>query len=155
MIELQENHFVALSEFRLAWRFNDPNYHVLPSEALADLRPLDASCAASINLSVTAASTVHQSGPSEPIARIDAAGSSDQAVKAASAELAALPIAGAQRVIVSWDQDHALETSWLTFRSYWNDFCYPSSDDVTIVPLEGGWTLRYHHWEQFSYVGAA
>jgi hypothetical protein len=31
-------------------------------------------------------------------------------------------------------------------------FCYPSSDDVTVVPVSGAWQLIYHHYEQFDFV---
>jgi hypothetical protein len=47
MIELATTDFVSLTEFRLIWRFTDPKYRVLPPEALADVRPLSSSRAAS------------------------------------------------------------------------------------------------------------
>jgi len=56
------------------------------------------------------------------------------------------------RVFISWSEDLAVETSWDIFTEYWDDFCYPSSDDVTIIPVAGSWRLSYHHYEQFEFV---
>jgi hypothetical protein len=55
------------------------------------------------------------------------------------------------RVVVSWDRRTALETSWGTFASQWESFCYPGSDDATVCPLDERWVLCYHHWEAFSF----
>lgn len=41
---------------------------------------------------------------------------------------------------------------WGTFVSFWDDFCYAGSDDVTILPLREHWTLCYDHDEQFRFV---
>jgi hypothetical protein len=54
-------------------------------------------------------------------------------------------------VYVSWSEDLAIETSWSIFTEYWDDFCYPSSDNVTVVPIGGIWQLVYHHYEQFDF----
>lgn len=56
------------------------------------------------------------------------------------------------RVYVSWSKDLAVEMSWNIFTEYWDDLCYPSSDDVTVVPVSGTWQLVYHHYEQFDFI---
>jgi len=86
-----------------------------------------------------------------PAIDIDASWSSEQDHVRVTEALTALPIASEQRIVVEWDRVDVLETSWRTFRDYWDDFCYPSSDDVTICPVDGGWVLCYHHWERFSF----
>src|SRR3954451_13209580 len=45
------------------------------------------------------------------------------------------------RISISWDPQTALETRWDLFTSHWNDFCYPSSDDVFISPIDNSWLL--------------
>jgi len=45
----------------------------------------------------------------------------------------------------------AIETTWSIFTEYWDAFCYPSSDDVTVVPVTGSWRLVYYHYEQFEF----
>jgi hypothetical protein len=54
-------------------------------------------------------------------------------------------------VTLSWDSDTALHTSWELFTARWDDFCYPASDDVFILPDSRGWVLLYHHAEGFSF----
>jgi len=46
-------------------------------------------------------------------------------------------------VYVSWSQDLAIETTWSIFTEYWDAFCHPSSDDVTVVAVTGSWRLVY------------
>lgn len=52
-------------------------------------------------------------------------------------------------VVVSWDAAHAILTDSELFISHWDDFCYPSSDDVSVMPLDGSWVLHFWHWQQF------
>jgi len=34
---------------------------------------------------------------------------------------------------------------------YWDDFCYPGSDDVAISPEDDSWLLFYFHEEMFEF----
>jgi len=61
-----------------------------------------------------------------------------------------LPIS-AQEVILVWDEATALALPWDMFCNYWDDFCYPSSDDVDIFTQNGNVFLRWHHSEVFEY----
>jgi hypothetical protein len=54
-------------------------------------------------------------------------------------------------VVVQWNRDLAVETKWSVFCTYWDSFCYPSSDDVDVFPVLRGWLLQYHHWEEFEF----
>ena len=57
-----------------------------------------------------------------------------------------------QDVIVLWDKHVGAVVPWRVFCEYWDNFCYPSSDDNVIVPIEGSWFLWYHHEEQFWFL---
>jgi hypothetical protein len=57
----------------------------------------------------------------------------------------------AERVILVWSPSTALLMSWDVFVTYWNDFCYPSSDDVDVFVECGPLFLRWHHFEEFEY----
>jgi hypothetical protein len=50
-------------------------------------------------------------------------------------------------VIVSWDRQLAVFTTWGVFCHYWDDFCFPISHDVLIWPVSEHWALFYHHEE--------
>lgn len=136
MIELQPADFSPLPEFGRAWRFLDPKYNVLPPAALADLHPISPNRLATMNAVLEIASARIATGLAQ-LTDIDAACESEEARGLISAALGGLPIRTDQRVIVGWDRDDIFETSWRTFCAYWGDFCYPSSDDVTIYPLDG------------------
>jgi len=56
-----------------------------------------------------------------------------------------------QTVIVSWDNNLAALVKWKVFCEFWDDFCYPSSDDVAIFPLSEEWMLFYSHSECFDF----
>ncbi|HEY5894211.1 MAG TPA: hypothetical protein VIT91_13380 [Chthoniobacterales bacterium] len=45
----------------------------------------------------------------------------------------------------------ALRTGWEFFTAHWDDFCYPLSDEVLILPDSGGWVLLYQHQETFFF----
>jgi hypothetical protein len=56
-----------------------------------------------------------------------------------------------QSILVSWDKDTAVVTDWGVFCDYWDDFCYPASDDVTVLPMAVEWILSYGHGESFEF----
>lgn len=57
-----------------------------------------------------------------------------------------------EKIIVNWGPDSAVITDSATFIKYWDDFCYPSSDDVSIYPEDESWLLQYFHFVVFSFV---
>ncbi len=129
---------MTIQEFPLAWRWTNPSHSVLPPEVLAGIRPLSASEAAGI-------STV-----SPEIASVVSTAASDSVD--VRRWLRIVQPDSRVHVYVSWNRDLAVETSWRIFTEYWDDFCYPSSDDISIVPVGGTWQLIYHHYEQFDFV---
>ena len=151
MLELRPTDFLPLQEFGLKWRFTDPKYKVLPPDAIADLHPLSAARAAALVLLLDEASRALHDGSDASATTIDAGCGGEQDYPRVIGALHALPIAPEERVVVVWDKVNALETSWRTFCGYWDGFCYPSSDDVTICPIESGWMLDYHHGEWFAF----
>jgi len=68
-----------------------------------------------------------------------------------SSFLASLGIDDSTLVFLSWDPNVALRTPWGIFRDYWDDFCYPASDDLTITPADDSWLLFYFHEEMFEF----
>ena len=132
---------MTIQEFPLAWRWTQSSHAVLPPKVLARIVPLSPSEAARVqtSASVEQASVISCSA--------------DDSADVRSWLRRVQPDERAS-VYVSWSEDLAVETSWGIFIEYWDDFCYPSSDDVTIAPVAGGWRLIYHHYEQFEFVTA-
>lgn len=52
-----------------------------------------------------------------------------------------------ENVIVTWNRTMTVKTTKEVFLKYWDDFCYPSSDDVTIISEETNWVMFYRHFE--------
>lgn len=52
-----------------------------------------------------------------------------------------------ESVFVTWNRTTTIRTTKEIFIKYWDDFCYPSSDDVTIISEETNWIMFYRHFE--------
>lgn len=129
--------------FPLAWRWTQPSHNVLPPEVMAEIIPIAQAIAPS---GVTAHGELDRSC-FDHVQNASADVSFDDGAK----WLRLLPVALSEQVIVRWDASTAVRTTWEVFTSYWDDFCYPGSDDVEVFPQSGAWLLLYHHWEQFEW----
>lgn len=144
MLSFEPNDFIELSDFALAWRWCDPHRATeLPAEARRRIRPLTSTAAARVGDRASFLCDRRRDG----MRRIPADGEADRVRQM----LATLPIDEHARVVVSWSDDVAVVTDWPTFRAYWDEFCYPSSDDVTIWPLDERWSLCYDHYAEFRF----
>jgi hypothetical protein len=147
MIEIAPADVLPLEQFALAWRFTDASRADFAPTGLADLRPLRDRAAEALEDRLLPVWAAHHEAAADGAVWFDAGADAE----ASRAALAALPGAGAERVLVHWGLAVALETSWGTFVAHWDDFCYPGSDDVLVTPLTEAWVLCYHHWEEFSF----
>ena len=143
MIEIREAEFVPLDEFPLQWRFTDARYAQVSPDVLRRIRAL----------APLAAARVH----SQTVARCREAGRftvafrTDDPPAEVQRRLRELPPEANCTVLVSWDAETAAVTEWEVFVAHWDDFCYPASDDVTVAPLSGAWTLCYRHYDVFQF----
>lgn len=149
MINIEETDFRSIDSFPLKWRWTDSRWNKLPDDALNSIQPLSKSKAHGLCQYSLAFS--NQSGLIESlfenILRMDASDDSSeirQWLLDRSPELN-------QAIVVSWDNELAALVNWKVFCEYWDDFCYPSSDDATIFPLSGKWMLFYSHDEYFIF----
>lgn len=134
---------MTILDFPLVWRWTDTRYTVFPPDVLTQLSPCSADEA-----SRHFERAVALSRPEDAVApRICADAPQEQV----SAWLRARKLRLIEDVTVCWSAETALRTHWTTFTERWDDFCYPSSDDVTILPDSGSWILMYHHWNEFEF----
>ena len=149
MINIEEPDFGSLDSFPLKWRWTDSRWNKLPDDALNSIQPLSES--KSRELCQYSLAFSNQSGLIESlfdfVSRIDASDDSPEIRQWLLELLSDLN----QTVVVSWDNELAALVSWKVFCEYWDDFCYPSSDDVAIFPLSGEWMLFYSHDEYFMF----
>jgi len=137
------NAVTPLHEFTLGWRFTGQRHALLDARTLARLTTPDRE----------SASRLAGEG-AKRWADIDGrplAFRSDETPGDVRRGLVALPIEPTTRIVLSWNPATALIADWEIFAAHWDDFCYPASDDVTIWPLRGDWTLCYRHYEVFQF----
>jgi hypothetical protein len=153
--QIDASDLVPLQDFSLRYRWTEPRYNVLPPSALGAIRPLTAAKARQIDrlaLPYLRSLAINPVGAiPEYFAGAITAFSTFRDESTVPARLQALVPDDEQSVVASWDDRTAVLTSWWVFRTYWDDFCYPSSDDVTVVPQSGEWLLWYDHEERFVF----
>lgn len=164
MIELGPDDCRPLDLFTLRWRWTDSKWALLPAVALAQIQPLTEAKARELwdrILSTSSASSAliaiaHRFAPTLPAAhppfislsRIEAA---DPPPAVVAQQLATLVPLSAVPVIVVWQPTEAVAVPWEVFCTYWNTFCYPASDEPSILPLDERWCLEWHHDEYFLF----
>lgn len=152
MIIIDPADVVPLDQFPLAWRFTDERWTRRGAGQLRDIHPLSAGRAAELHGPMIAACQAAREAARDTAAEHVAAACQDEAgARRVGEALASLGPADDERIVISWDPRAALETSWRTFRTHWEVFCYPGSDDATITSVDERWVLCYHHWEEFSF----
>ena len=131
----------TIQEFPLIWRWTSRSHPVFPAAVLSQLQPLG----------LPEAQLAH-----ERLLRFQRGAGLKHSAEVSEEEgliwLRERHTGLSDIVTVSWDPKCALRTSWVIFTEYWGDFCYPSSDDVTIWPDSEQWALHFHHWEEFEFV---
>lgn len=165
MIKLEEEDFSLLEEVpELQWRWTKST--ILPEHELAQIRPLVETKAEEIwnetdmywaqiggyLWNFTKGQPPYEpkiplfEGPAQVIPTKDTSLSAQ-----ITQELFALETHGEMHVIVMWEPTVAVATPWQLFCSYWDDFCYPVSDDVRIFPISQLWFLAYTHNDFFTF----
>jgi uncharacterized protein len=152
MLAENEQDYRPLDTFRLAWRWTDPHYTVLPPDVLADIRPLTDSRAHMYDAYLRVRARSYEEGfmPAgyKLVEQLDTSNAEAEQVRN---WLAARIPDRSGRVVILWQPGEAVETSAEAFCRYWDDFCYPGSDDVDVLPLERDWVLVYWHEEVFFF----
>jgi hypothetical protein len=136
----------SIRDFKLFWRWNNPNHFFLPEAVLASMTPLSQNEAREAWLKVKM--MLDNRDPKQCLFRNVRRYPADDT---AYEFLATLEIERMKHVLVSWDEDTALHTTWAIFADNWEAFCYPSSDDVAIAPRDNTWVLIYDHFELFTF----
>ncbi|HEX8279700.1 MAG TPA: hypothetical protein VF540_13440 [Segetibacter sp.] len=149
MISFEDSDFRSIDKLPIKWRWTDSRWNKLPDDALKSIQPLVETKAS--ELCQYSLCFHNQSGLNESlfenIKQVDASGEASeikQWLLGCSSNLN-------QKVIVSWNNENAVLVQWKVFCEFWDDFCYPSSDDVAIFPLTEEWMLFYGHKEVFVF----
>jgi hypothetical protein len=140
---------MSIETFPLAWRWTQPSHAVLPPEVLAQIHPIHAP--ESAQLSAKAGSfTVNGNLSSSNFGSLGVYTTTGSVAEVRS-WLREQQQDATVEVFLAWDSKSVVSTTWQIFTEYWDDFCYPASDDVTVWPKTEAWVLLYHHYEQFEF----
>lgn len=138
-----------LEEFPLKWRWTDARWHQLPPEILERINPLTETKAAELE-------KFHKQYfaladfKNEIVERGETINTELEEITAVEKWLTE-KIEGDIFVFISWHKDWAVRTTAGIFCRYWNTFCYPASDDLTVSGETLSWILFYHHDEKFFF----
>ncbi|WP_456458292.1 hypothetical protein [Reichenbachiella sp.] len=61
-----------------------------------------------------------------------------------------LPNTNDKIVLIWFSGQHTLLTDWKTFADNWDDFFYPSSDDLVVISETWDWIIYIAHFESFQ-----
>ena len=151
MIELNEDDFRPLEEFPLAWRWNDARRRILPVDVFSNIRPLTPDKAKEIYNQFGQRSQRYEGFLPSSFRLVNKINTSIIDAGVVRHWLEAHIQDQEQVVVLSWGATSAVATTANIFCHFWDDFCYPASDDVTILPLSEVWILVYFHEEVFSF----
>lgn len=143
MLSVRLDEIVPMDQFELNWRWTNPSHSMLPQTELIQIRPL----------AVAAANRLHPE-----LGNVALEGNKRTTTKGSAAEVASwlhtiLP--SSSDIAVFWSSSVAVLTTTEIFADRWSSFCYPSSDDLVVVPLSLSWQLEYNHWEEFVWSSIA
>ena len=140
---------VPLDSFSLAWRWIGPDCQELPEDALSTIRCLDEQSARNLSPLLKKANPAPGAISKDYVTAARVSTSSRPAL--VTTWLHDRMVADDVVVAVSWDDVTAVVLPWRTFAAHWQAFCYPSSDDVTVIPADEAWLLVYAHYEEMLF----
>jgi hypothetical protein len=140
---------MTLSEHPLAWRWTDEGHSILPTAILSRMFPVTPEGAESFDLS--SRRWASRDGLSDKWFASIACHSAKGSTAITRQWLLQQHQVSNETVIIAWDSQTALRTDWAVFVSYWDAFCYPSSDDIIVGPPNGDWACCYLHYEEFQF----
>ena len=142
-MEINSTDIDLLNNFPLLWRWNQISHTILSDKDLVSIEPLILSKAQELH---DFANYLDKAEILRKPETLTTTGSEENV----STWLSNC-IHKNERVLVSWNKETGVQMPSTLFIEKWSDFCYPSSDDVFIVPLSGSWILEYRHYEEFSF----
>jgi hypothetical protein len=136
---------VDLAEFPLLWRWTQTTHATLAPDALASIRPIRPDRAATVCEQVVRVPLV----PARPDDRLVVTKQTDRQL--VSQWLERRVREEEIDVILVWDQQTAALVGRGLFIDRWDDFWYPSSDDLSVLGADGRWRIEMHHDGTFEF----
>lgn len=138
----------ALTNFPLLWRWTRETHAKLPPDELESIRPLVEHEAAALCDQV-----VRELAQRKPEERLQVGDESDDT--AVARWLDNVIPNGANELLLIWDRRTAASVPRALFVRRWDDFWYPSSDDLSVIGTDGRWHLEMRHDGLFEFSNSA
>lgn len=149
--EIKEDDFESLENFPLKWRWTDKKYADLPEQIIAQVNPVEAEKANEIY-------SLQSNLVEKNICLDEIFAEDENSVNVQNKETSFVKnwlrtkIGDVEDFIfLSYAEKLSIRTTKEIFCEYWNDFCYPASDDIVISTEKVDWLLIYHHEEIFIF----
>lgn len=145
-IEVDNKEVIPLEDFELNWRWEKTHSPEITETEKAQIEPVSEVESKRLNKIIDFFEKEDNLNTSfTQTDWIGASSESDEKIEHFRSKLTSIIEQWDERVIVTWNRTTTLRASKEIFLKYWDDFCYPSSDDVTIISEKTNWVMFYNH----------
>ena len=147
-IELDANEIIAFEDFKLNWRWDDDHNPDISLEDKRQIIPLSIVESKRINKVIDyfeSESNLYKTFESTDWIR--ASSETKNSIDKFSNDFQKLTQDYNENLFISWNRSTCIYTTKGIFIKYWDDFCYPISDDITIISELTNWVYFYNHIE--------
>ncbi len=142
MININKDDIINIKDFPLIWRWNRSTHSVFSDDELKSIVALNNDKASELNDYIMA---IYNNYKDKYDSLLDIKDGDDKTI----IQWLRKSIGEEKILYISWDKEMGMKIPSVLFINRWSDFCYPSSDDIFILPSSGYWLLEYWHFERF------
>ncbi|WP_107037520.1 hypothetical protein [Brumimicrobium mesophilum] len=147
-IEIDKNEIIALSDFELSWRWEKSHNSIISDFEKDQIIPVSEMESKRLNKVIDFFEL--EDDLSKKFINHDwirATSDHEDNIALFRKKITSILEPWTENVLITWNRGTTLKTTKELFLKYWDDFCYPSSDDVTIISEETNWVMFYNHVE--------
>jgi hypothetical protein len=147
-IELNTEEIIPFDDFELSWRWDNIHNPDISLEEKGLIKPLSVQESKRINKVIDyfeLESNLHNTF--EPTDWIRASSETKDSIDKFSNDFQLLTHDYDESLFIAWNRSTCVYTKKEIFIKFWDDFCYPSSDDITIISELTNWVYFYNHIE--------
>lgn len=147
-IELNTNEIIRFDDFELSWRWDNIHNPDISLDEKRQIKPLSVQESKRINKVINFfESESNLRNTFEPTDWIRASSETKNSIDKFANEFQQLTHDFNENLFISWNRSTCIYTTKEIFIKFWDDFCYPSSDDITIISELTNWVYFYNHIE--------
>ncbi len=147
-IEYDKKEVIDFKDFGLNWRWDELHNPIITIEEKAQIMPLSIFESKRINKVIDHFEfEVNLFDLFVPTDWFRASYETEKSKQKFTSEFDQLTADFEENIFVSWDRSTCVYTTKRIFLRYWDDFCYPSSDNVTIISEKTNWVFFFNHVE--------